>query len=340
MTRVAILAPLVTAIREPQLGGSQALVADIAQGLAARGHAVRLFAASGSSVDGVEVVDTGVEPSELAHAMWRAGGPDVPSSGAVRDAFARAWTLIGEDDCDVVHNHAFDAPAVEMARGPAVVHTLHLPPSPAIVEAVRAADATIACVSQTHAAAWSRHVRVDAVLRNGVPVERIGWSAESGDRLLFAGRLSPEKGAADAVRIARRAGLPIDVIGDPYDPGYASGLDAEPALPRPELWKRMAAARAVLCPIGWEEPFGLVAAEAQAAGAPVVAYRRGALPEVVGVGALVAPGDERAAADAVAREYDRTRARRHAEAHLDIRATIDAHEKLYERMVASRTEDA
>ena len=85
--KIAIMAPLVTAIREPQLGGSQAFVADLARGLAGRGHDVDVYAASGSRIDGVELIDTGVDPRALAGTLYRAlGAPGALGSryGAAR----------------------------------------------------------------------------------------------------------------------------------------------------------------------------------------------------------------------------------------------------------------
>src|SRR5260370_21618622 len=74
----------------------------------------------------------------------------------------------------------------------------------------------IATVSKTAAAGWRRLARVDVVLPNGVPVNQIPWSETGGGHLLFAGRFSPEKGAADAIAIAREAGVSIDLYGEPY----------------------------------------------------------------------------------------------------------------------------
>ena len=79
--KIAIMAPLVTAIREPQLGGSQAFVADLARGLAGRGHDVDVYAASGSRIDGVELIDTGVDPRALAGTLYRALGRRGPTRG-------------------------------------------------------------------------------------------------------------------------------------------------------------------------------------------------------------------------------------------------------------------
>jgi len=80
--KIAIMAPLVTAIREPQLGGSQAFVSDLARGLAGRGHDVHVYAATGSEIPGVEVIDTGIDPRSLAGTLYRAlGTPAGESAG-------------------------------------------------------------------------------------------------------------------------------------------------------------------------------------------------------------------------------------------------------------------
>jgi glycosyltransferase involved in cell wall biosynthesis len=351
--RVAIVAPLVSAIREPQRGGSQAFVADLARGLVARGHEVDLYCASGSEVPGVHVVDTGVDPHALAATLYRASGPAADGLPAAAAAFAGVYAALREVRYDVVHNHAFDAPAIRLAtrmRAP-VVHTLHLPPEPAVAGALREiarsdAAPTVCAVSATQADAWRRIATVDAVLPPLVPTRLIRWSPSAATGAVFAGRLSPEKGAIEAIEIARLADVPIGVYGDPYDAEYSRetieprradpGVALHGGVPRTAIWAVMARAAVVVCPARWDEPFGMVAAEAQACGTPVVAFDRGALHEVIldGVtGFLVAPDDVRAAADAVRRtaQLSRSRCREHAERRLDLELSLDAHEQLYAR---------
>jgi len=354
--RIAVLAPLVSPIAEPQLGGSQALLADLARGLADRGHDVRVYAASGSRIEGVEVVDTGVRAESLAATLFRPERTDRVASdrtaAAAREAFGAAGAMIAADGADVVHSHAFDGPAVDVvaALGLPAVQVLHLPPAAVVVEAVRRAPTVAAVtVSETMRSAWARS-GVDArVIRPGVPVDRIPWRAEPGTGALFAGRLSPEKGAPDAIAIAREAGLPLTLVGQPYDERHAeevadlaaaAGTTLLPPVPRERLWDLMAAAAAVLCPIHWDEPFGLVAAEAQAAGTPVIGYRRGALPEVVrdGVtGALAPEGERGTAAHALADagSFDRRAIRRHAEDHLDLAGAVAWYEALSEELTGA-----
>jgi glycosyltransferase involved in cell wall biosynthesis len=367
--KIAIMAPMVTAIREPQRGGSQAFVSDLARGLTGRGHDVHVYAASGSKIPGVEVIDTGVDPESLAGTFYRAFGPSPGASGdaqpanraaaAAQSAFRTAYAIMQLTRYDVIHNHAFDAPAVRLATAmqAPVVHTVHLPPDTAVSAALRYAaghgrSPAVAAVSEFQARAWRRVVRVDAVLPPYPPTGAIAWSPAAGHGALFAGRLSPEKGAAEAIEIARAARVPIDVYGDVYDPGYSqeqidprrswSGVSVHEGVPRVSLWEAMAQAAVVLFPARWDEPFGMAAAEAQACGTPVVAFRRGGLSEVVVdgmTGYLVPPDDLRAAAEAVSKlaEISRSACRKHAEEMLDLELSLDAHESLYRRVAGERT---
>ena len=353
------MAPLVSAIREPQGGGSQAFVSDLARGLAGRGHEVHVYAATGSQIPGVTVIDTGVDPRSLVATLYRAGGPANRDPAPAESAFARAYSAVRENRYDLIHNHAFDAPAISLAAGldAPVVHTLHLPPDAAIAAALRQAalrqgarggqPPAVACVSASQATIWRAVARVDAILPPYVATSSVPWSDAAGDGVVFAGRLSPEKGAAEAIDIAQAAGARIDVYGDAYDAGYARdqiaprqdapGVAVHQGVPRTSMWAVMARAAVVVCPARWDEPFGMAAADAQACGTPVVAFKRGGLAEIVldGVtGFLVAPDDIEAAAHGVRRSAQISRAacREHAEKHLDLERSLDAHEQFYRRV--------
>jgi len=322
--RIAAVAPLVTPLAEAQLGGAQAFVADLARALQARGHDVTLYCAEGSTVSGVRLRTVPV-PAAVARALVMPGGLAADPVPELREAFARLYELVAKDRPDAVTQHSFDAEAIELAETlpMLVLHTLHLPPIvPAVVVAARACRRSLATVSEASARAWAEAAVEARVIRNGVPDFDPGPQAVR-EEAMIAGRVSPEKATHVAVRLARRGGLSPRLFGPVYDAAYAAreGLVPEARLAREDLWPVMAGCAVTLMPVDWDEPFGLVAAESQVAGTPVVAYRRGGLAEVVeeGVGGyLVDPGDEDAfvAAIAAARRLDRAAVRAGARARL------------------------
>lgn len=325
------MASLVTPLTEAQAGGAQAFVTDLGRSLSARGHDVTVYCAAGSSLPGLRLV-TVPAPVDVEQALVRPGRSPAPPLPALREAFTQLFGALREGEHDVVSQHAFDSEAVELAEGLRVLHTLHLPPIvPAVVQAVRSSHARFVTVSQAMRRAWELPEH-SSVIPNGVPrfevppvrVER---------RALVAGRVSPEKGTAVALRVARRAGLDAMVVGPIYDREYWAREVQIPtaSIERPRLWELMAGSAVALAPVEWDEPFGLVAAEAQMAGCPVVGYRRGGLPEVVedAVGGfLVRPGDEDALVAAIpaAVALDRRAVRQSVVRRLDIAVTASRYE--------------
>ncbi|HKC18266.1 MAG TPA: glycosyltransferase [Candidatus Dormibacteraeota bacterium] len=332
--KIAVVASPVTPLRPAQLGGAQALVSDIAAALAARGHDITLHCAEGSEVRGVRLA-TVPAPRDAAAALVMPGGAEPPSAPGVAAALEAMFAAI-PDDVDVISQHAFDAPAFELARGRSVLHTLHLPPIVAsVVDAARrVGPAHLATVSQAAKRTWSdAGVGVGVILPNGVPdyapadhdVEHVA---------LVAGRISPEKGVEHALAAARSAGLRVRLAGAHYDPSYApdlGGVEVLGSLPRSELRRVMSGSAVTICAVRWDEPFGMVAAEAQMAGCPVAAYRRGAMVEVVedGVsGRLAEPDDVASLARAINQclDLDRAAVRASALRRLTLEAAVDRYE--------------
>ncbi|HEV8534736.1 MAG TPA: glycosyltransferase [Candidatus Limnocylindria bacterium] len=356
--RILEVAPFASPIdeRREQLGGAQVLIADIARGLASRGHAVTLAAANGSQVEGAALADLDIDSARMRRADL--GPTDAPRTDdiAQREAFARVreWLEAHTAEIDVAHAHAYDAPAfAALSRAPRpVVHTLHLPPLDAgVVEAARAAKgATLSTVSEANARAWRKAgVPVGHVIPNGVDLSRIPPGTDRGDHLIYAGRISPEKGVATAIDVAARTGRGLVLVGGVYDERYFAKAVAPRvrrverldrtvrgavylgARPREEVYRLMGSAAVTLMPVEWDEPFGLVAVESLAAGTPVVAYRRGGLVEIIDdiCGELVEPGDVEGLARAVGRAAgkDPAECRRRAQ-RFGVEAMISAYEAM------------
>lgn len=303
-------------------------------------------------MSGVSVCALGIELAQLQSATYRYDGTMVVPPAMVA-AYRTIYAHVQTRRFDIIHNHGFDPPAVTVPadHGLPVLHTLHLPPTDAMVGAIggaRAGGASVWCATVSRAAetSWQSRISVDGILPNGVPVQAIRFVAQDGDGAVIASRFSPEKGMAEAVTAARQAGLACDVFGTPYDREYEIAVRRawehdqlvtfHSPVDRHSLWVALGRAAVVLCLSRWEEPFGLVAAEAQAAGTPVIASARGGLPEVVrdGVtGFVVNPDDDDAVAGALANigQISRLACRDHAEHDLDLAMSVARHEDLYAR---------
>src|SRR6266581_6326054 len=332
--RIAVVSSPVTALRPPQIGGAQAFICDLARGLTERGHDVTLHCAEGSQVDSVKLVTVTAPPDARAALVMPGGSQPAPAPGVVA-ALGQMFQTIRSMDVDVISQHAFDAPALELSRGMAVLHTLHLPPIVAsVVEAARQVPArALATVSRSCHAQWREAgVDVERVLPNGVA--DIGVESAPSRSALIAGRISPEKGIEQAIAASRSAGIAVRLAGAQYDPVYVVDfreVEMLGSLARDELRRVMATSGVTVCAVRWDEPFGMVAAEAQMAGCPVAAYGRGAMPEVVeeGVSGFLAEPDD---VDALTRAVrsclalDRAAVRASAQRRLGLEAALDEYE--------------
>ncbi|WP_299055931.1 glycosyltransferase [uncultured Nocardioides sp.] len=362
--RICVIASSRFPIAEPYAGGLEAHTAALVVELRARGHDVDLFAAPGSSpaLGARELPVAPFASSPAARADLAA-----PPETWMREHHAYLDLMLGlhrgagdrggRGTYDVVHNNSLHHLPVAMASTvPApVVTTLHTPPIPWLESAVglsRATNTHFIAVSDATRVQWAPLVDAE-VVHNGVDTD--AWVlGPGGDRAVWSGRLVPEKAPHAAVLAARAAGIPLDLIGPVGDPEYVATqvlpLLDDPGDPHADYrhlghLTRAALARAVgsaavavLTP-AWEEPFGLVAAEAMSCGTPVAAYARGALPEIVDAdtGRLAEPDDVAGLAAAMrdATRLDRVGVRTSAVKRFGLTAMVDAYEDLYRRAVHS-----
>ncbi|QYA99938.1 glycosyltransferase (plasmid) [Rhodococcus sp. USK10] len=350
--RIAFLASSRFPIRQPFAGGLESHVWYLARALAADGHRVTLFAGPGSD-PALGCTDLEVRTLELS-AVARADA-SMPSMQFMTEHHAYLQLMLDlggrlADAFDVIHNHSLHYLPVAMAAtvSTPILCTLHTPPTPWLESALavsRGQGAHFAAVSAHTAASWQHVVGELEVIPNGVDLA--DWPiGEGGNRLIWFGRLVPEKGAHLAITAARRAGFPLVLAGPISDTDYFE-RSIRPLLNRDVVYLGHLAQPALAAAIGrsaaalvtpvWDEPYGLVVAEALACGTPVAAIARGGIPEVLTLdcGRLVPPDDLDALVAAIPQTValSRAAARARAAAHCSERTMVDAYVNTYRRLI-------
>lgn len=348
--RIAIVAHLRHPIAPPFMGGMEAHCHLLARALIDRGHDVTLFASADSDpalpVHGI--TERHYEAS-LPWALWH-GTTELT---AFQDAaFTRGWAAIRAGNFDVVHNNAMHPALHGWAlhdRQP-MLTSLHVPPFAGLANAVDGFAAPWlrqTATSRSHLAGWWPEPPESAtVVHNGIAVDRWRFRAHGNGRAVWAGRITPNKGTAIAAQAARAAGIAIDIYGPIdcqtyFDTQLAPLLDDDCRyhghLPSEALADVVGAASVMIVSPMWDEPFGLVAAEAMACGVPVAAIDRGAIREVVGdCGAFAATADphELGAAIPRAMQVPRSRCRQRVERDFSVTAMIEGYEAGYAAAIA------
>ncbi|MDA8313373.1 MAG: glycosyltransferase family 4 protein [Actinomycetota bacterium] len=333
--RVALVAPPFIPVPPPGYGGIERVVAVLADGLVARGHDVTVFAAPGSSTR-----------ARLVTPLTSAPLLGDPASAA-DEQFHVVSAYLQAEQFDVVHDHTGLGPALgAMLHGRAsVLHTLHGPWTTLSRRWFGLLNGRVHLVAISHAQRWANPgLRYAGVVYNGIDLGAHPFRAKKEDFLVYVGRVSPEKRPELAIDIARRAGLPLVMVVKRSEPaeraywdqvvaprlgGDVEVLDQPPQDVKVDVIGR---ARAMVFPIDWPEPFGLVMVEAMACGTPVIARPLGAAPEVVEEGVTgflrsTIEGMADAVADAGALSPQDCRAR--AERWFSADAMVGAYERLY-----------
>jgi glycosyltransferase involved in cell wall biosynthesis len=337
--RIAIVAPPWFEIPPKGYGGIEVLCADLVDALVDRGHDVLLVAA-GDHGTRARFAATG--PTADATRLGQ-GLPEVLHAAA-------AAQIIDEAEVDVVHDHTAAGPLLAFNRPQPTVVTAHGPVSGELGEYYRRMSPSIELVAISDAQrAAAPDLPWMATVPNAVDVHRHKFSAEKEDFVLFLGRVSAQKAPDLAIRAARAAGRPLVASVKCNEPEEFAYFEehVEPLLgpdvtwlddpPQDEKLDLLARARCLVFPIQWEEPFGLVMIEAMASGTPVVAIRRGSVPEVVvdGVtGVICDDVDELPGAIEAAGDLDPVACRDHVNTRFSPARMARGYERVYRDAVA------
>src|ERR1700689_5402369 len=338
--KLAMLAPIASRTPPRHYGPWVSVASLLTEILVARGVDVTLFA----TLDSVTAaVLGGVCPHGYA--------ADAEMDGRVWEALHVSHALARSGEFELVHNHLDWLPLAfgEHARAP-MVTTIHGFSGAGILPAYTRSRSAFVAIS-----ASDRYAGLDyaATIHHGIDLRMFPYRAAPGDYLVSFGRIHPDKGTADAIEIARRAGWRLVICGIVQDERYFADA-VEPQVDGDQVIflgsvgperraEVLGHAAALLHPIYFDEPFGLSVVEAMACGTPVVAYRRGSMAEVVdeGVTGYLAH-DIVSAVDAVraAVRLDRSAAHARAVARFGADRMVDDYLRLYEALLKSASNSA
>jgi len=355
--RIGLVAPPWTPVPPPLYGGIELVVDELARGFQAAGHDVTLFTTGDSTC-----------PVPRRWVLERAEGTRIGMAVPELRHVIGAYATLG--DCDLVHDHTLVGPllAATKARAraaagggggaadPLVVTTVHGPFNEDLIDLYQALGdrVPIICISEAqHRAA--PQIPVARVIHHGVDASLFpvgdGKGDADGPYCLFLGRMAPDKGAHRAIAVARKAGMRLLMAAkmrEPWEVRYFTEM-VQPLLgpdavylgevPHATKLELLAGASALLFPIRWNEPFGLVMLEAMACGTPVLAFPEGAAPEVVEPGKTgFLCADETEMAEDLGRiaEIDRADCRAAVEGYFSTSRMVADHLALFESLLQQR----
>ena len=331
-----MLAPISWRVPPRHYGPWELVTSRLTEGLVARGVDVTLFA-SGDSVTTARLDAVCPRPLSEDPSL----DPKVWEALHIANAFERSR------DADILHNH-YDFLPLTYSRfvDVPIVMTIHGFSSPRILPVFERYADRVHFVSISDADR-SPALRYAATIHHGIPFADHPLGRGGGGYLLFFGRIHPDKGTAEAIEVARRAGLPLVIAGLIHDERYHERevlphVDGDRvryvgSVDRPRGAELLGGAVALLHLVSFDEPFGLSMIEAMAAGTPVIATPRGSVPEVVehGVtGLIVRDVAEAVAAVPRAAALDRAAVRARASARFSQERMVSDYLALYERIVA------
>lgn len=336
--RIGLIAAPWIQVPPPRYGGSEAVIDNLARGLRGAGHDVELFTVGDSSCD---VAKSWIFPEAVA-----------PIQDSLLESIHVEAAYRKLHDVDIIHDHTIIGPlfgSQHAASGIPVVTTMHGPFSPTAKQLYSRLPRRVSLVSISHSQrATAADIPVEAVIPHGIDTEKYYVGPGGGGYLVFVGRMDPGKGVHRAIEVARKAGMPLVMMCKMREENELSyyrevvepmmGSDVELLIEPDEAYRieLVGKADAMIFPIQWPEPFGLVMAEALACGTPVIASPHGAAQEIVepGItGFLHEDVDDLVAAVGRIGEIDRAVCRRQLERRFSMERMVEDHVRLYRRLI-------
>jgi glycosyltransferase involved in cell wall biosynthesis len=337
--RIALIAPPWLPVPPPAYGGTETVLDQLARGLSEAGHEVVLHTTGDSTC-----------PVHTAWVYEQSQAPRMADAAVELRHLLHAYHRIDAEGADVVHDHTLVGPVRAAAEGrPNVLTTAH-GPFDAELAAIYSAIATrIAVIAISRDQARSAgETPIARVIHHGVDPSAYPVGQGDGGYVAFLGRMAPAKGVDIAIRAAREAGTPLLIAAKMREPAEVEYFEScvRPLLggeveylgevERAEKLELLRRARALLNPLRWREPFGMVMVEALACGTPVIAFARGSVPEIIDdgrTGWLCV--DEPALVRALGRidRLDRAACRRAVETRFSTARMVQEHLELYQAVV-------
>lgn len=282
--RIGILAPPWIPIPPPAYGGIEEVVDVLACGLSELGHQVVLASHPASTCPVERNPVVGLAPSgqigdrkeELQHVV---------------DAYA----AFEEQQVDIVHDHTMAGPVYpRRPAGLPVVTTVHGPFTVQALQHFRSVPSAVGIVAiSRHQAHTAGSVKIDRIIYNGIDAQHIARGDGAGGYLAFLGRMAPDKGVREAIEVARRAGVRLligakmreqqerEYFADVIEPLLGGSIEYLGELDTQQKFDLLRSAIALVNPLYWPEPFGMVMIESMAVGTPVIATPEGSAPELI-----------------------------------------------------------
>lgn len=349
--RIGLLAPPWVPIPPPRYGGTESMIDRLARGLHAAGHEVRLW----TTGDATCPVPRGATFDVALRAMMGSCAIELRHT-------LEGYEWFVEQQCDIVHDHTLVGPFIAPARQP-VITTNHGPfDNPEVAAIYRHTPPTIPiiAISRNQASVAPRFgINISHVIHHGIDVDEIpegdGRGDDRGPYLLFLGRINPTKGVLQAIDVARTTGWRLLIAAKMTEPDEIGFFEREVA-PRCkdgieyvgevgviEKYRLLGASTALLNPIQWPEPFGLVMIEALATGTPVIVTPHGAAPEIITDGLTgFLRTDHEGLVDAVREidRIDRKRCRIEVTQRFSTQQMVGRHVDAYRQLLAAQSHPA